>query len=323
MSTITPAPGELWENSGATSGFDPRVNSWQATGFLRNYEWLLTIYFATAGMRAAAKGFYAFTALDACVPLVFLALEACERAARRRWIGIVRDWAPLPFLLLAYWNVDFAAKTRTDYAFELRWIGIDKLLLNDWHGREAIEYFGSLVPTVLEFCYLILYAVPPLLLGAVYLLGGRRRVDPFLFTVFAGTLLTYTLLPLFPSASPRLVFPGQDLPSAVTIFRRINMWLLDNWDIRTSVFPSGHVTVAFSSAFAAMVALPERRWLGRLLLVFATLVALNTVYARYHFAVDGAAGLAISLLGFAISRTAMRESRAIPKSRAEANAIRA
>jgi membrane-associated phospholipid phosphatase len=260
------------------------------------------LYFAIAGVRAAVRELYTVTALDACVPFVFIALEVTARNLRRKWIDVVRDWVPLLFVPMAYWNVDYFARPRSDYAFEFRWIRLDKLLLNDWHGRSVIEGFGPVLPSLLEFSYLILYAVPLLLLGTVYLLDGRKQVDRFLFTLFAGTLVTYTLLPLFPSESPRLFFPGQDLPSFTSTFRRANVWLLNAGDIRSSVFPSGHVTAAFSAAFAAMAALPNRRWLGRLLFVLATLVAIDTVYGRYHFAVDGGAGFAISLLGYGISR---------------------
>jgi len=247
-------------------------------------------------------------ALDGCVPLLFAALEACERILRRERIAIARDWVPMPLLLMAYWNADFVAASRWNPGFGQRWIGIDRLLLNDWHGRELIESLGPLLPSALELSYLLLYAMPPVLLGLVYLLGGRRRAGSFLFTLLSGTLLTYALLPQFPSQSPRLSFPGQDLPSLITLFRTVNVWLLDRWDIRASVFPSGHVAVAYSSAFAVMAALPERRWFGRVMLVFACLVAVETVYGRYHFAVDGVAGFLISLLGHAVGATVSRQS---------------
>lgn len=285
---------------------DSRARVWQRANLLRSSEWLLVLYFAIAGVRAAVRGLYVVAALDACAPLVFIALEAAARNPRRKWIDIVRDWVSLLFLLMAYWNVDYFARSRSDYAFEFRWIKLDRLLLDGWHGRAMIEGFGPVLPALLEFSYLILYAAPLLLLGAVYLLDGRKRVDQFLFTLFVGTLVTYSLLPLFPSESPRLFFPGQDMPSFIGMFRRANVWLLNAADIRTSVFPSGHVTVAFSAAFAARAALPNARWLGGLSFVLAILVAIDTVYGRYHFVVDGAAGFAVSLLGYGVSRLVAR-----------------
>jgi hypothetical protein len=111
----------------------------------------------------------------------------------------------------------------------------------------------------LELCYGLLYAVAPISVGVLYLYRQRRRVDTFLSCLLLGTLITYLLLPYFPSLSPRVAFPGQDLPAYDTPFRRLNLWLLNNCDIRASVFPSGHVTLGFSAAFAMFVAMPERR----------------------------------------------------------------
>jgi hypothetical protein len=65
------------------------------------------LYFAIAGVRAAVRGLYTVAALDACVPLVFIALEATVRKLRREWIDIVRNWGSLLFLLMAYWNVGY------------------------------------------------------------------------------------------------------------------------------------------------------------------------------------------------------------------------
>ena len=274
----------------------------QGEGLFRRSECLLILYFALAAARTAARGFFLFSLVDLCVPLVFAALALAERRVRRMWVGVLRDWTAMPFLLLAYWNVDWVAQGSRAGGYEQRWILLDRLLLYGWGGRSAIECCGSLVPSLLELSYLVLYAVPPALLGVIYLGGRRRHADRYLSTLFAGSLTAYALLPLFPSGSPRDLFPGQDLPSVITILRSINLWLLDTLDIHTSVFPSGHVAVAFSSAFGVMRVFPERRWLGRLLLTFAALVTISTVYARYHYAVDGLAGLTISLAAFHVSR---------------------
>jgi membrane-associated phospholipid phosphatase len=72
------------------------------------------------------------------------------------------------------------------------------------------------------------------------------------------------------------------------------VWILSRCDIQTSAFPSGHVTVGFSAAFAMLLALPEYRRAGWLLLGMASMVLVNTIYGRYHYAADGLAGLAIS-----------------------------
>jgi membrane-associated phospholipid phosphatase len=79
-----------------------------------------------------------------------------------------------------------------------------------------------------------------------------------------------------------LLFPGEDFPSYDTVFRRFNWWLLGNWGIQASVFPSAHVAGAFSAAFGMQLAMREPKWITRFLLVMAGLIALATVYGRYH-----------------------------------------
>jgi membrane-associated phospholipid phosphatase len=95
-----------------------------------------------------------------------------------------------------------------------------------------------------------------------------------------------------------VVFFGQDLPSYLTTFRRFNLWMLGNYGIHTSVFPSAHVAGAFATAFGAYRALPERRWVSRFLLVIASLITMATVYGRYHYLADAIAGLVVVSIAF-------------------------
>jgi membrane-associated phospholipid phosphatase len=88
-----------------------------------------------------------------------------------------------------------------------------------------------------------------------------NRIHCFLATLFLGTLCAYALLRHFPTASPRVAFQKDGLPNYSGFFRAANIWVLSRFDISSSVFPSGHVAVAFNSAFGLSRAVPERRWL--------------------------------------------------------------
>jgi membrane-associated phospholipid phosphatase len=266
----------------------------RTSALLRPSEWVIAVYFAIAATRAAVHGRPGALAVDLLIPLILASAAVLERRRPALWITVFRDWATMPLLLVAYWNVDWAGTRMAPLGLEHLWAGWDRWILEGWGARRLIEICGSFFPGLLELCYSLLYASPPLLLGAIYLYRRRLRAEWFLFTLFAATLTTYALLPLFPLASPRLAFPGWEFPAYLTVFRRWNVWLLEIGDIRTSVFPSGHVTVAFAAAFGIRRALPDRRWLGRALIAFAAMVAINTVYARYHYALDGVAALAIS-----------------------------
>ncbi len=86
------------------------------------------------------------------------------------------------------------------------------------------------------------------------------------------------------------------MPGIVTVFRRFNLWIVGGYGIHSSVFPSAHVSSAFSAGFALLLFLPERKLFGWGMMIYAVSVAIATVYGRYHYAVDAIAGLAVSLI---------------------------
>lgn len=210
-------------------------------------------------------------------------------------LRLVRDWLPLAVLLLAYREMGWFAPARHTFELENSWIIWDRLLLTDWGFQAAIESLGPLLPSLLEICYSLVYSIGPLCLAALYLWGRRERADALLFRFLLGTVLSYALFPYFPSEPPRAVFPGENLPAFDPIFRQFNWWLLGNHGIHTSVFPSAHVSSAYAGAFAMFRVMPERKWAGWLLTLLATGIFWATIYGRYHYAVDAAAGLLVAV----------------------------
>jgi membrane-associated phospholipid phosphatase len=235
------------------------------------------------------------TALATAIPLALVAVARADTSASDKVWSIVRDWLPVPLVLVAYWSTDWAQPSGRDRAFEEALVRWDRILLNDWGLRAAVETAGPLLPTILELAYLVVYAVPGLAIAYLYLRRQRARVNAFLFPFLLGTLLTYALLPYFPSEPPRVAFAGEDLPGIQTTVRLVNLWILDHCDIRASVFPSGHVAAAFSAVFAMSLALPGNRAATWVLLTIALLAMVCTVYGRYHYAGDGLAGLVTSM----------------------------
>ncbi len=300
------------EAGSRTSGGTTRVSA--PARLLRPSECLLGVYFSFVAARGLLAGASAtgsalwLTAILAGGTAVSL-LALTERRSGSRVCGIVRDWLPAPLLLVAYWAVDWPSGTGYRLDLERRWVQLDKALLIGWSGKAAVESLGWMLPFLLELCYSLLYAIPPVSIGVLYLYRRRDRVDRFLFTLLLGALTTYALLPLFPSRSPRIAFPGEDLPAFNTPFRDLNVWLLDHCDIQASVFPSGHVTVGFSAALAMLLAFPERRRVAAAIATVACAVAVVTVYGRYHYAVDGLAAVAVSVAACIASRIAHPELR--------------
>lgn len=236
----------------------------------------------------------------ATAAIVVLALGEVRGPA---WFfSYARDWAPLALTLTAYREMDWFTPEQRDFHLENAWVVWDRLLLSDWGLRKIIESSGALLPGYFEFCYLLVYAVGPFTIAMVYACQKREAVDRVLVLYLVGTLAAYALFPYFPSAPPRTAFPGADLPAVVTPFREFNLWLLRGYGIHSSVFPSAHVSSVFAAAWAFMLYLPERRWIGLGMLIYAVSVAIATVYGRYHYAVDAVAGFAVSVLAVLLVR---------------------
>jgi len=267
---------------------------------IRYSEWIVCAFFAYASLLTflwpTPPGLRTRLALlNVTVILAYAGLVCLSNSKPRLASEVVRDWLPLGLILVAYREMGWFALPHQGHAMEARWVVWDRLVLHHG-GRAAIEFLGPVLPSILEIGYALVYALPPAALAAVYFYGGRDKADRFLTVVLLSILVCYAQFPFWPSEPPRAVFFGQDLPTYDTVFRRFNLWMLGNYGIHTSVFPSAHVAGALSSAFGARLAIPRRKWVFRVLLMAALLIAVATVYGRYHYLADAAGGGAVATL---------------------------
>lgn len=267
---------------------------------LRPYEWLIVAYFTYVA--AIAPIFIPHDETRWLAAAVAI-LVAAILFGLTRYFSIVRDWAPIAFTLAAYREMNWFTPAVRDHHLERAWVLWDRWLLNTAHLRAAIESLGALLPSCLEICYVMVYAIAPISLTILFLnspLAVRReRVSAFWLAYLAGTLGAYALFPYFPSDPPRTVFAGADLPTIMTAFRRFNLAILGEYGIHSSVFPSAHVSAAFACAWGLLIAMPDRKRYGWVVAAYALVVAIATIYGRYHFAADALAGFAVSFLAFA------------------------
>ena len=278
---------------------------------MRLSEWVLAVYFAYV------------TALSLILPVqrgvpirtvIVNLLLFCSYAVLLRFrdniaIEHLRNWIPLALMLLAYKEMGWLAPASHDHHLEQSWIVWDHLLLTRWRVRNVIESAGPLFPSMLELCYVLVYALPAFSMSMLYVYRKSRDAEYLLVIYLLGLFLSYVQFPFWPSEPPRLVFPGEDAMAVDTVLRRFNHWILGGYGIHTSVFPSAHVSGAFAAAFALKRVLRERPWLYRGVFGYATLVAIATVYGRYHFAVDAVAGVIVGTVAAVLGLWLLRGRR--------------
>ncbi len=271
----------------------------------RRSELLLSAYFIYAAIVAVFRPItpqlrVLIFSCNAAVMFWFCIFAWANKERGFTMLDRVRDWFPYPLILLAFREVGWMALPHSDRNFENYWVQWDRMLLYDWGWKRAIESLGPLLPDVLELAYLLVYVVPVVTILVFYQARARERIDDAYSILLFATLTTYALYPYFPSEPPRSVFIGADLPP-MNALRALNLRLVGDYGIHTSVFPSGHSAAAFSAAFAIIRLLPEQPWFGRGFLILATLIALGSFYGRYHFAIDAIAGFAMACLAIALS----------------------
>lgn len=262
---------------------------------LRRYEWLLVAFFSYIAafslvLRRPAGLAAAFAGLS-----IVVGIARIDVVTGRPWTRVLRDWMSPGYILAAYWSLAPLARGPEARHYDAIWVQWDRVVLHHYGLQALLEMAGGLFPASLEFVYLLLYGLPTALVGWFYWRRRRDRLECFLEVMFAATLVTYAMIPLFPSGPPRLEFPGADFPNYLSALRRLNLWLQNGADISTGVFPSGHVTVAVGCWFGLRRALPQERRLLLGLAVYTGMLMLSTIYGRYHYAADVAAAFTVAL----------------------------
>jgi membrane-associated phospholipid phosphatase len=254
-------------------------------------------------------------AIAAVAVVVLWTLAIAHERTKLIFFRYVRDWVTLTFTLVAYREMDWFTPKYQDHHLEQQWMMWDRVVLHDWGLQRMIESTGLMLPALLEFSYLLVYAVGPFTVAMLYVFHRGRLSGRVLFTYVLGTVMAYGLFPYFPSSPPRVVFPDADPPGITSAFRSLNLFLVGDYGIHSSVFPSAHVSSAFSAAWAMLLFLPDRKWLWRGMLLYAITVSIATVYGRYHYSVDALAGFGVSLAAAAITIVTLRPQKVLSQLR--------
>ena len=199
----------------------------------------------------------------------------------------VRDWLPLPMLLLAYWQSG-PFFVRPNERLQQRLLQWDHLLL----GQAAVPK-----PTeqMLELAYLFCYPFLPLGLAVLYAAGLRHLASFYWTAVLLPTYICYGLLPFLPTAPPRALEP----PRPAAGVRRLNQWIARHGSIQANTFPSAHVAATMSAALVVTLASPA---VGAAFLAVAVAIAAGAVLGRYHYLADAILGAALAAASVALLR---------------------
>lgn len=142
-------------------------------------------------------------------------------------------------------------------------------------------------------------------IGLALYLRSRPQFFHYVSVVSFVFYVCYTIYIFLPVIGPRTFFrevEGYALPAEIQAlasavgypaavqqgpFYHIMAWIYHHFESPGAAVPSSHVAIALTTLYFSFRYLPRIRWVH---LVMVVLLCFSTVYCRYHYAVDVAAG---------------------------------
>jgi membrane-associated phospholipid phosphatase len=260
--------------------------------------------------------------LNAIVGCLIAALSKDDLVKGSRIASPIRDWLPALLMLLAYRESGLFVTPDPTHRLDHLLIMWDRTLLHSRWVEWALYACAPWLQHYLEVCYLLCYPLVPLGFAALYLprtsiaaqrkpRGGGLAADlnpqpptpaamfeKFWTAVLLATLFCCAVYPVFPLIPPRVLFNDIPGPPVSPLLRHMNLWLLNRLSVQACLFPSAHAAAVTATALAVRAYRPR---LGVLFCIAALSVAVATVYGRYHYAADAAAGVLVGVVAFAVS----------------------
>jgi membrane-associated phospholipid phosphatase len=229
------------------------------------------------------------------IPLVLLALALAE--TRRRWgkMGVVRflcDFSPVFFVIVIYELLGGIIPYLRPEVDDLL-MKID-LALFGVHPTIWLErFFVPWLADILALAYAAYYFIPVVLIFILYFWGKEEEFSMTICTLLLGYYLSFVGYVTMPTIGPRFTLAslynvplqgGVMSESLINILNAIEGTKMD-------CFPSGHTQMTLISLWFAFV---YRRPLFWIYLPLSIVLIFSTVYLRYHYVIDVAAGFAFA-----------------------------
>jgi membrane-associated phospholipid phosphatase len=259
------------------AGHSPRLPSW---------HWLLLAHLAA-------------------LALIHALIQLQARHPRNRVLDFLRSYYPILLYTGLYRETGMLNQMLYTGYLDGYFLRVEQWLFGWQPGLELMERWPwRWVAELLYasyFCYYLMIAG----VGLALFLKDRRQFAHFISVVSFVFYLCYLTYIFVPVVGPRIVHtdiigtplaadfrPAQPVttpaPVAAAFFFQLMAWIYERFETPGAAFPSSHVAVALTTVYFAFLYLRPIRWVH---LSIALLLCLSTVYGRYHYVVDVAAGM--------------------------------
>ncbi len=215
---------------------------------------------------------------------------ARQRPGRASWY--VSHWYPILFVAACYREMSILIPAIRSTNSDPWLLGLDYAI---WHANPTVWLERIQTPALTEFLQLIYTVFVPVVLLVPWLLWRQRRYAEFRYCAFLlslGFLVSYVGYIIVPARGPRFLL--EDAPLR-------GLWLYDSMQslldrlesAHYDCFPSGHTELAILAWWSSRLVSKRLFWAY---LVYTLCMIFATVYLRYHYTVDLAAGALVAIV---------------------------
>lgn len=219
-------------------------------------------------------------------PVLAILVVLVTRAPASAVTTLLREWLPLPYVLVCYWMTGYYF-VRPQAAFEERFLSFDLRARRWFAAEDAATRAPRLLLEALELAYFSCYVVLPAGMIALILAGRADAADRYWSTVLAAELACYGVLPWIRTRPPWALRETAALDARGGLMRRANVLLIRRTSTHANTFPSGHAAGALAAALAVAMVWPAA---GAAFFVVALGIMAGSVIGEYHYAGDALTG---------------------------------
>ena len=221
-------------------------------------------------------------------------------------IELFRHYYPIPLFIAFYRETELLNQMFYTGYLDAHFFRVEQWLFGTQPGLEMMNWFPNRwVAELLYAAYFSYY----LMIGAVglaLLIRDKKQFAHFISITSFLFYVCYIVYICLPVVGPRIVFLegleiGPQLPFTLYVenfvtpesvqgagFFQIMGWIYYHFESAGAAFPSSHVAVAICITYFSYLYL---RRIRHVILLVTFLLCISTVYGRYHYVVDVAAGV--------------------------------
>ncbi|MCE5252532.1 phosphatase PAP2 family protein [bacterium] len=225
--------------------------------------------------------------------LIVIGLAVLSRKSGITIVKIIRNWAPIIIVLLAYENLGNLVHFVNPHDADPVMKRIDEFIFGGVNPTLWLEgHIHPWLSEIMHIAYVNYYPFLPIIGFVLYISRDFHRFRNVMVSVTFGFYLGYIGYILLPTVGPRYYMADLftlSVKGTTMMSDKVYEMLNALESTRRDCFPSLHTAI---SVIVTVYAYRYRRWLFWFMAPVCTGIVCATIYLRYHYVIDVIAGLA-------------------------------